>query len=83
MTTMSSSLLELILDLLSDDDELQKFEANTEKYLFDAGLGGCAAEVEGRVAMSTDLAPASTHAAKAAAQRTTTHEDATRRPQGR
>jgi hypothetical protein len=62
---MSSSMLELILDLLSDEDELQKYEANTDKYLFDAGLGGCAAEAKDLVAMSTDMAPTA-HAAKAA-----------------
>jgi hypothetical protein len=66
MTAMSSSMLELILDLLSDEDELKKYEANTDKYLFDAGLGGCAAEAKDLVAMSTDMAPTA-HAAKAAA----------------
>ena len=65
MTAMSSSMLELILDLLSDEDELKKYEANTDKYLFDAGLGGCAAEAKDLVAMSTDMAPTA-HAAKAA-----------------
>ena len=57
MTTMSSSLLQLILDLLSDDEALQKYEANKEQYLADAGLSGCAAEVDDAVSMSTDLAP--------------------------
>jgi hypothetical protein len=59
-------MLELILDLLSDEDELKKYEANSDKYLFDAGLGGCAAEAKDLVAMSTDMAP-SAHAVKAAA----------------
>jgi hypothetical protein len=63
MSTMSSSLLELILDLLSDDEALQKYEANKEQYLADAGLSGCAAEVDDAVSMSTDLAPSSHKAA--------------------
>jgi hypothetical protein len=57
MTAMSSSLLELILDLLSDEDELKKYEANSDKYLFDAGLGGCAAEVDDAVALVRDYSP--------------------------
>ena len=46
MATMSSSLLEFILDLLSNDDELQKFEADSERYAADAGFAGCAADVK-------------------------------------
>lgn len=71
MTTMSSSLLEFILDLLSNDDELQKFEADSERYVMDAGFAGCAAEVSDGVKVMGAMRP--THdAAKSAS---TEHKD--------
>jgi hypothetical protein len=58
MSTMSSSLLEFILDLLSNDDEMQKFEADSERYVMDAGFAGCAAEVEDGMKVLAGARPA-------------------------
>jgi hypothetical protein len=58
MSTMSSSLLEFILDLLSNDDEMQKFEADSERYVMDAGFAGCAAEVEDGLKVMAGARPA-------------------------
>jgi hypothetical protein len=44
MTALSSSLLEFILGLLSDDEELKKFESDSKQYLRDNLDEGCAAE---------------------------------------
>jgi hypothetical protein len=55
MSTVSSSLLDLILDLLSNDDELKRFEADPEKFVAEAGYEGCEDDVKDAVKMAGDM----------------------------
>jgi hypothetical protein len=64
MTTMSSTVMQLILELLSDEDELAAYESNKEGFLFDRGAGGCAAEIDDAVNMYKDYSPAKAATAK-------------------
>ena len=60
MTTLASSLLDFILDLLRDPAAAEEFQADPEQALASAGLDDvCAADVHAVMPMLADFAPVS------------------------
>jgi hypothetical protein len=61
MSNVATSLLDFILDLLSDPEAAAEFHADAQGALEDAGLGDlCAADVDAILPMLADFAPVST-----------------------
>ena len=74
MTTMSSSLLEFILDLLSNDDEMEQFRSDPQKAMDAAGVAGCSvADVESEMKVLAGAKPV--HMTKAAEKKVDDDKD--------